>query len=86
MVAYFGGDVLPTIHWFANCKIAIYADDHFPPHFHLLGRGWRCAINIETLRMMAGSAAKHDLREALEWAVANREFLVTKWSEFNERD
>jgi hypothetical protein len=26
---------LPTIRRFANCKIAIYADDHMPPHFYI---------------------------------------------------
>ena len=24
-----------TIRRFANCKIAIYADDDMPPHFHI---------------------------------------------------
>lgn len=30
-----GDASMPTIHRFANCKIAIYADGHMPPHFHI---------------------------------------------------
>lgn len=77
---------MPTVHWLTNCKITIYADDHFPPHFHVVGKGWRCSVNLESFELMAGAAPRKDLREALEWANENRVFLASKWSEFNERD
>lgn len=49
---------MPTLHRFANCKIAIYADDHLPPHFHIEGRGFRVVIEIETMKVRSGDARK----------------------------
>ncbi len=77
---------MPTVHRFGSCKVAIYADDHFPPHFHLVGKGWRCSIEIASLALMHGQAPKRELDEALTWARKNRELLTAKWSEYNERD
>lgn len=77
---------MPTVHRFAGCKIQIYADDHFPPHFHLVGRGWRCSVDMDMLTIMAGSAPRREFDEAIAWARANRNLLAAKWSEFNERD
>jgi hypothetical protein len=75
---------MPTIRRFANCKIAIYADDHLPPHFHIEGRGFRALVEIETLEVRAG-----DIRgaaEALEWAASNRELLRAEWHRIVRRD
>lgn len=77
---------VPTVHDFGAFRVQIYADDHVPPHFHLVGRGWRCSVEIATLRLMAGSAPRAALAEALDWASANGGLLRRKWSEFNERD
>ena len=57
---------MPTIRGFAKCKIAIYADDHMPPHFHIEGRNLRAVVEIDTLRVRAGNA-RH-VGEALAWA------------------
>jgi hypothetical protein len=61
-----GDAVVPTIRRFANCKIAIYADDHFPPHFHIEGRGFRAIVAIDTLETRAGDP--HRAAEAMKWA------------------
>ncbi|WP_036290455.1 DUF4160 domain-containing protein [Methylosinus sp. PW1] len=75
---------MPTIRRFANCKIAIYADDHLPPHFHIEGRGFRALIEIETLEVRAGDIRR--AAEALEWAAANRELLRAEWNRIIRRD
>ena len=49
---------MPTIQRFATCKIAIYAEDHMPPHFHIEGRGFRAIVEIETLAVRAGSVRR----------------------------
>ena len=56
---------MPTIRRFTNCKIAIYADDHMPPHFHIEGRGFRGLVEIETMVVRAGDVRK--AREAMGW-------------------
>ena len=72
---------MPTICRFARCKIAIYADDHFPPHFHVEGRGFRATVEIETMTVRAGEVRR--VREAMEWAEANREIRRAEWARLN---
>lgn len=67
---------MPTIRRFAACKIAIYADDHPPPHFHIEGRGFRAVVEIETMTARAGMVRVGEVRraqEAMVWARGNRE-------------
>jgi hypothetical protein len=75
---------MPTIRRFANCKIAIYADDHIPPHFHIEGRGFRAIVEIETMAVRAGDVRK--AAEAMEWAASNIELLRAEWTRLNRRD
>jgi hypothetical protein len=74
---------VPTIRRFANCKIAIYADDHFPPHFHIEGRGFRVVVAIDTLATRAGDA--REAPEAIAWAKENIERLRAEWMRLNRR-
>jgi Domain of unknown function (DUF4160) len=74
--------MMPTIHRFANCKIAIYADDHLPPHFHIEGRGFRAMVEIETMDVLAGNA--HKAPDALKWARENIA-LRNEWLRLNRR-
>jgi Domain of unknown function (DUF4160) len=53
-IAYHVGDIRYLCRRFAACKIAIYADDHMPPHFHIEGRGFRAVVEIETMAVRAG--------------------------------
>jgi hypothetical protein len=77
---------VPTIRRFAACKIAIYADDHAPPHFHIEGRGFRAVVEIETMTLRAGTIGVGEARRALEavvWARENSEILRAEWVRLN---
>ena len=74
---------MPTIRGFANCKVAIYADDHMPPHFHIEGRTFRAIVEIETLRVRAGNA-RH-VSEVMAWAKENQELLRRESLRLNRR-
>jgi hypothetical protein len=74
---------MPTIQRFANCKIAIYADDHLPPHFHIEGRGFRVIVEIETLAVRVGRGRK--IGDAMNWARAHVELLRAEWLRLNRR-
>ncbi len=74
---------MPTIRRFAACKIAIYADDHFPPHFHIEGKGFRAVVEIEGLTVRAGSIGKGG--EAMIWARDNIALLKAEWTRLNQR-
>ena len=75
---------MPTIHRFANCKIAIYADDHMPPHFHIEGRTFRALVEIHTWRVRAGRI-RH-VPEVMAWARENQALLLREWHRLNQRD
>lgn len=74
---------MPTIRRFANCKIAIYADDHMPPHFHIEGRGFRVIVAIETMAVRVGDISK--AREAMAWARQNVDLIRSEWVRLNRR-
>ncbi len=59
---------MPTIRRVANCKIAIYADDHMR---HIEYRGFRAIMEVETM-LRAGSVRKaHD---AMAWGARQCRF------------
>ncbi len=74
---------MPTIRRFAVCKIAIYADDHLPSHFHIEGRGFRAVVEIETMLVRAGEVRR--AREAMVWARENVETLRAEWVRLNRK-
>jgi len=74
---------VPTIRRFANCKIAIYADDHMPPHFHIEGRGFRVIVAIETMAVRVGDIIK--ARDAMAWARQNVDLIRSEWVRLNRR-
>jgi hypothetical protein len=74
---------VPTIRRFATCKIAIYADDHLPPHFHIEGRGFRAIVEIRTMIVRAGNVRNGV--DAIEWALANVDLLHAEWARLNRR-
>ncbi|MBA5777081.1 DUF4160 domain-containing protein [Stappia sp. F7233] len=64
----------------------MYADDHAPPHFHVLSADGGYMVDIATLAIIRGTAPAGHSDGALEWAAANKALLTAKWDEYNERD
>ena len=79
---------MPEIVRLSNSKVCIYPGDHGPPHFHLRGPGWSAQIEIATLEVLRGKAARSDLAEAIQWAAVpeNLALLVREWKRLNERE
>ena len=46
---------MPTIQRLRNFKVCMYADDHDPPHFHVLGPGWSGVIDLDTHTVCRGT-------------------------------
>jgi len=75
---------MPTIYRTANWRIAMYAGDHLPPHFHILTRdGHEAQVEIATLTLMAGAVTPRILRAALDWAGEHRPLLAAEWDRLN---
>ena len=78
---------MPTVAELSRCKIQVYPGDHAPPHFKIFGPGTNANVAIETLEVLAGTADRRALREALDWASRpqNRALLRSTWRRLNER-
>jgi hypothetical protein len=76
---------MPVLQRFGAASLRIYADDHRPPHFHIVSPEFQVLVRISDLTVIAGEARSADLVEALAWARENKEFLALKWAELNER-
>jgi len=64
----------------------MYFGDHPPPHFHVEGPDMSVLVEITNVHIMSGAASRSALRPILDWAYANRRFLMRKWDEFHEAD
>ncbi|MGD0399117.1 MAG: DUF4160 domain-containing protein [Syntrophobacteraceae bacterium] len=63
----------------------MYADDHRPPHFHIVGPDFQALVRISDFAVIAGEARESQIAEALAWAKAHQKALAFKWAELNER-
>ena len=77
---------MPRIHSFGHFNAYIYADDHNPPHFHVVGKGWSAMVDIRNLQLVAGRMPARNWPTVIRWATGNRALLLSKWNELNERD
>ena len=76
---------MPTIARLSGATIKVYADDHAPPHFHLIGARSDAMVRLGTLEVLRGIADRRDLEQAMAWASANPGVLETEWERLNER-
>ena len=53
---------MPTVAWFYGIAIAMYYNDHNPPHFHAQYGQSRAVIGIADGRIIAGSLPPTALR------------------------
>lgn len=74
---------MPAIVVLGSVKITVYADDHHPPHFHVLTTEGEVLVRLSTMQVMAGRIRAKDLRVALEWAAANRKAIEDEWNRLN---
>lgn len=73
------------LHPFGKVIIRVYANDHLPPHFHVLTPDAEALVEIGTLRTLAGSLPGRVERQALTWARANSPAIAAEWNRINPR-
>ena len=76
---------MPTLCRFGAVSVRMYADDHRPPHFHIVGPDFQVLVRISDLAVIAGEARVARIAEALAWAEIHREMLALTWVQLNER-
>jgi hypothetical protein len=77
---------MPTLKRFGATSIRIYADDHNPPHFHIVGPDFQLLVRISDFKITAGVASSSQIEKAMDWAKEHQEMLALKWIELNERN
>ena len=59
--------------------IAMYFDDHRPPHFHARHADGAAKIRIDTLEPIDSTLARRQLRFVLAWAELHQDELLENW-------
>ena len=76
---------MPEISRFFGIVIAMYYNDHAPPHFHARYSGSEMRVNIESGEIMSGSLPQAARRHVLEWLDLHRAELMEDWKLAEER-
>lgn len=70
---------MPRISSFYGIIIAMYFDDHPPPHFHDKYGEHEAQVAIATGALVSGSLPRRALALVAEWAELHREELMADW-------
>ncbi|HBF31871.1 DUF4160 domain-containing protein [Rhizobium sp.] len=68
-----------------NIIIRVYANDHLPPHFHIITPDADALVDIATLEILKGKLPRKAEEAALEWAAKNRNLIAAEWNRTNPR-
>jgi hypothetical protein len=70
---------VPEVSRFLGVVVAIYYNDHPPPHFHAKYGDRRAAFSMDDLRLLEGGLPPRVTALVLEWAFAHRTELFEDW-------
>lgn len=70
---------MPRISEFFGIVIAMYYDDHAPPHFHAKYAEHEATVSIDTTHVLEGSLPRRAAALVQEWAALHRQELATNW-------
>jgi hypothetical protein len=75
---------MPSVIRLGNVKIAIYARDHRPPHFHILSAEYAAIVSLDTLEITSGFVPKQMYELAVSWAKDHMDDLRQMWADLND--
>ncbi len=70
---------MPEICRFFGIVVAMYYNEHQPPHFHAKYGEFRASFSIKDLEIIEGNMPKRVISLILEWAFENRQDLLEDW-------
>jgi hypothetical protein len=70
---------MPEVSRFLGIVIAMYYNEHNPPHFHARYGEHKIEISIENLNVMAGKLPPRALGLVMEWASQHKIELLADW-------
>lgn len=76
---------MPEVSRFYGIIIAMFYNDHDPPHFHVRYGEHRAILAIEPIRTIGGAMPPRALGLVVEWAAMHQEELKANWIRARER-
>ena len=73
---------MPTFLNLEGFKFFFYANDHPPPHIHVLKSGGWAKIEIDSLNVLHSTLKVGDLKKALEILTDYQSEFLEKWYEW----
>jgi len=70
---------MPKISEFFGIVIAMYYDDHAPPHFHARYGEYSASIRIDPPGLLEGRLPPRALGLVMEWVPTHRQDLLDDW-------
>lgn len=70
---------VPTISRFMGIVIAMFFDDHDPPHFHARHAEGSAKVRIDLVGVIDSSLPRRQLRLVLAWAELHQDELLENW-------
>ena len=70
---------MPEISRFLGIVIAMYFNEHNPPHFHARYGSEKAEIAIDGFAVLAGHLPPRVLGLVMEWAALHRQELMDDW-------
>lgn len=70
---------MPEISRFYGIIIAMFFDDHNPPHFHARYGKEKIVIEIHSLSILEGHIPPRALGIVIEWASQHKDELLSNW-------
>ncbi len=76
---------MPEISRFFGIVIAIFYDDHNPPHIHVRYGGDKASIAIRDLSVLDGHLPPRVMGLVMEWVSLHKEELLKDWENAREK-
>jgi hypothetical protein len=70
---------MPEISRFLGIIIAMFYNEHNPPHFHARYGEYKIEIAIQTLSVLAGKLPPRAMGLVMEWASRHQDELMADW-------
>jgi len=70
---------VPELARFYGIIVAMFYDEHNPPHFHARYGKAGVVIEIKSLRILEGQIPPRALGLVMEWAAQHQEELLSNW-------
>lgn len=70
---------MPRLSEFYGIVIAMFYEDHPPPHFHAVYAGQRTLIGIDPIQVLRGRLPRRALSLVMEWAAMHQAELRANW-------